>query len=99
MAQGFKSFTTGERRGLLALIIVLAIIVATAYLGSRQSKDNGITQPQADSVKTHVMSGKADSILSIPSGKKLTKKKKKTAKTAIPPVTPRDPLSQPVPQL
>ncbi len=93
MARGFKSFSTGERRGLLALLIILSIIVAVSYFSMRST---GI-QPSITTNDSTIISNISSAKDSSETKRRVKKKRKLKTKTAPPVIKPRDPLSQPVP--
>ena len=85
-----KSFTAGERRGMIALLLILATIITTLYFSNAQRQED--TLPLTDSISANMQHISNDTAKELKSTKKKSKKykPKKQAPT-------RDPLSQPVP--
>lgn len=84
-----KNFTAGERRGMIALLLILAAIITTLYFSNTQSQEEAL--PLTDSISANMRHISSDTARESKSTKKKNKyKPKKQAPT-------RDPLSQPVP--
>lgn len=86
-----KSFTAGERRGMIALLLILATIITTLYFSNAQSQED--TLPLTDSISANMQHISNDTARESKSTKKKKSKKYKPKKLA----PTRDPLSQPVP--
>lgn len=86
-----KSFTAGERRGMIALLLILAAIISTLYLFNNKGCDE--TLPLTDSISATTQHIFSDTARESKSTKKKKNKKYKPKKQA----PTRDPLSQPVP--
>ena len=87
-----KSFTAGERRGMIALLLVLAIIISAIYFTNRSSS----TTPLAvDSSAIEIRQSILNDTITLQkrTKQKRTQKHKKQSQQA----PSRDPLSQPVP--
>lgn len=86
-----KSFTAGERRGMIALLLILAAIITTLHFSNTQSQED--TLPLTDSISANTQHISSDTARESKTTKKNKNKKYKPKK-----LTPtRDPLSQPVP--
>ena len=86
-----KSFTAGERRGMIALLLILAAIITTLHFSNTQSQED--TLPLTDSISANTQHISSDTARETKPTKKNKNKKYKPKK-----LTPtRDPLSQPVP--
>ena len=86
-----KAFTSGERRGMIALLLILGAILTTLYLSNGQSCDKAL--PLTDSISANMQHISSDTARKSKSTKKNKNKKYKPKKQA----PTRDPLSQPVP--
>lgn len=86
-----KNFTAGERRGMIALLLILAAIITTLYFSNAQSQED--TLPLTDSISANMQHISNDTARELKSTKKNKNKKYKPKKQA----PTRDPLSQPVP--
>ena len=86
-----KSFTAGERRGMIALLLILAAIITMLYFSNAQGQED--TLPLTDSISANMQHISNDTARETKPTKKNKNKKYKPKK-----LTPtRDPLSQPVP--
>lgn len=86
-----KSFTAGERRGMIALLLILAAIITTLHFSNTQAQED--TLPLTDSISANTQHISSDTARESKPTKKNKNKKYKPKK-----LTPtRDPLSQPVP--
>lgn len=86
-----KSFTAGERRGMIALLLILAAIITTLHFSNTQAQED--TLPLTDSISANMQHISSDTARESKTTKKNKNKKYKPKK-----LTPtRDPLSQPVP--
>ena len=86
-----KSFTAGERRGMIALLLILAAIITTLHFSNTQAQED--TLPLTDSISANTQHISSDTARESKTTKKNKNKKYKPKK-----LTPtRDPLSQPVP--
>ena len=86
-----KSFTAGERRGMIALLLILAAIITTLHFSNTQSQED--TLPLTESISANTQHISSDTARESKTTKKNKNKKYKPKK-----LTPtRDPLSQPVP--
>jgi uncharacterized protein (UPF0333 family) len=86
-----KSFTAGERRGMIALLLILAAIITTLHFSNTQAQED--TLPLTDSISANTQHISSDTARETKPTKKNKNKKYKPKK-----LTPtRDPLSQPVP--
>lgn len=86
-----KSFTAGERRGMIALLLILAAIITTLHFSNTQAQED--TLPLTDSISANTQHISSDTARETKPTKKNKNKKYKQKK-----LTPtRDPLSQPVP--
>lgn len=86
-----KSFTAGERRGMIALLLILAAIITTLHFSNTQAQED--TLPLTDSISANTQHISSDTARESKPTKKNKNKKYKPRK-----LTPtRDPLSQPVP--
>lgn len=84
-----KSFTAGERRGMIALLLILAAIITTLHFSNTQAQED--TLPLTDSISANTQHTSSDTARES----KPTKKNKKYKPKKLTPT--RDPLSQPVP--
>ena len=88
--------TRGERRGIIAMLIIIIAIVATLTLCSRNQSPAASVNATADSPITAIEN---DTIPAMSkSTKKKSKRKKNNSKTTKKTWTPRDPLAEPLPQ-
>lgn len=97
MQKRFKPFTTAERRGLLAILLIMAIIVAVSYFSMSQPTTAGQSNLETDTILKHQISNLNDTIKDRQNKSTGKRHKKKNSKKHQPKM--RDPLSQPVPQL
>lgn len=86
-----KNFTAGERRGMIALLLILAAIITTLYFSNAQGQED--TLPLTDSISANMQHICNDTARELKSTKKKKSKKYKPKKQA----PTRDLLSQPVP--
>ena len=86
-----KSFTAGERRGMIALLLILAAIITTLHFSNTQAQED--TLPLTDSISANTQHISSDTARESKTTKKKKSKKYKPKKQA----PTRDPLSQPVP--
>lgn len=86
-----KSFTAGERRGMIALLLILAAIITTLHFSNTQAQED--TLPLTDSISANMQHISSDTARESKTTKKKKSKKYKPKKQA----PTRDPLSQPVP--
>ena len=90
-----KSFTAGERRGMIALLLILAAIITMLYFSNAQGQED--TLPLTDSISANMQHISNDTARETKPTKK-NKNKNKSKKYKPKKLTPtRDPLSQPVP--
>ena len=88
--------TRGERRGIIAMLIIIIAIVATLTLCSRNQSPVASVNATADSTITAIENDTLPAISK--STKKKSKRKKNNSKTTKKTWTPRDPLAEPLPQ-
>lgn len=88
-----KSFTAGERRGMIALLLILAAIITTLHFSNTQSQED--TLPLTDSISANTQHISSDTARESKTTKKNKNKNKKYKPKKLTPT--RDPLSQPVP--
>lgn len=86
--------TGGERRGIIALLIIIISIIAIISLCSRKPNSASIVNPIADTTLSTISN---DTIPAQKNEKKSRRKKIKANKSAKKSWTPRDPLSEPLP--
>lgn len=88
--------TRGERRGIIAMLIIIIAIVATLTLCTRNQKEVTSVNVTADSTLSAIEN---DSLpTKSKSAKRKSKRKKHESKTIKKTWTPRDPLAEPLPQ-
>lgn len=88
--------TSGERRGIIAMLVIIIAIVATLTLCSRKPNAAPAVNTTADSTITAIENDTL-SAKSKPK-KKNSKRKKANSKTTQKTWTARDPLAEPLPQ-
>ena len=88
--------TRGERRGIIAMLIIIIAIVATLTLCSRNQSPVASVNATADSTIPAIENDTLPAMSK--STKKKSKRKKNNSKTTKKTWTPRDPLAEPLPQ-
>lgn len=97
MPKKLLQFTTAERRGLLAILLIMAIIVAASYFSAKRPTAANQSRLEPDTVLKGNIRGIKDSSSTVLKTDKPRKRKKTQKNTRI--YEKRDPLSQPIPQL
>lgn len=97
MADRFMKFTTAERRGLIVILLIMAITVAISYFSARRQPATGQHRLVPDTVlKENIRVIKDTSSVST---KTVRPKKNKKRQKNVRIYEKRNPLSQPLPQL
>ncbi len=97
MPKKFIQLTTSERRGLLAILLIMAIIVAVSYFSASRLPATDQSRLEPDTILKENIRGIKDSSSTVLKNDKPRKRKKAQRNTRI--YEKRNPLSQPVPQL
>lgn len=87
--------TNGEKQGMIVMMLIVVIIIATIWLYSYKHDSHLSTEPVPDSVLSAI---NKDSVSVSKKAKKKSRKKKAKSVGKNPRWTPRDPLSEPLPQ-
>lgn len=85
----------GERRGIIALFVIIISIIAILLFDSHKPNADAIVNPIADSTLSTIDN---DTMPGEKAKKKSRRKKIKVTKSAKKSWAPRDPLSEPLPQ-
>ncbi len=86
-----QRFTSGEKRGMIALLIIVTMLVGCVYFMPMCSQSSDSISTITNPVSTALQEQTTDSAQNA----KRKKRKKQPAKKSVAPV--RDPLSQPIP--